>query len=699
VLAVLWVALAPAAIAGEASRVVDPQLLAGFEACIREQMESDHTTGLAMGFMLGDSIWARGYGYADVENRVPVTPRSSFRLASVTKPMTAVAVLQLAEQGRIDLDAEIQTYVPYFPRKAHPVTVRQLLGHLGGITHYKNRDVELHIKEHKTTREAIAIFADYDLVAEPGIRYSYSTYGYNLLGAAIEGATGQSYGDYMRDHVWGPLGMNDTRMDDPRALIPNRVRGYQRVDGELRHSEFVDVSSRFAGGGTRGTVVDLLKFARGFMDGKLIGPESMERMTTPMTTSDGNWTSYGMGWDVWKMEGHYVVSHSGGQNETRTLLFVLPVEKCALALACNFESGEIFPYMQAMARAVLEERWDRQGGSSAYVGDPVQAAQLEALGDAFNHGMWWFEKKHRAWTDSEADLNAAFTYLASCTNRKTLGSDPEAATTKREEGLQPPAGAPLVAVGSFVASKLEERFGPDRLETYHRMGAVAFFADYVESCKQAKVPRSLRLPADLEKQVERWNRDWQRTADRDIRTLCIGPGSDLGALGKQLREKFAGASIYPDLGGDFSALIRTGCVDGQRDRTVGACDLVQELYPQSGGACLAAGSGRMFFGDDKGRDLLRRAARLAPTVASAERLNDIAYECRGLGRMDAGVQVLGVAIELYPKEANLHDSLGEFQLAKGDTVQAITSYERALAVNPEFVHASEMLQKIRPTEP
>src|SRR5262245_5619827 len=200
--------------------------------------------------------------------------------------MTAVAVIQLADAGKIDLDAEIQTYVPYFPRKGHPVTVRQLLGHLGGIPHYRNFEKELHIKEHKTTREAIDIFKDFDLVAEPGTKYQYSSYGFNLLGAAVEGASSQSYGDYMREHVWAPLGMKDTRMDDPADIIPNRVHGYDWEGGKLRNSEFVDVSSRFAGGGTRSTVLDLLKFARGFTDSKLVSAGRVKEMTRPMRLAD-----------------------------------------------------------------------------------------------------------------------------------------------------------------------------------------------------------------------------------------------------------------------------------------------------------------------------------------------------------------------------------------------------------------------------
>ena len=144
-----------------------------FEAFVKQQMEIDQIPGLSIGFIKDDFMWTRGFGYADLENKVPATAKSGYRLASNTKSMTTVAVLQLAEKGKIDLDAEVQTYVPYFPRKRWPVTVRQLLGHLGGISHYKNYDLEGHIKEHKDTKDALDIFADFELIAEPGTKYHY----------------------------------------------------------------------------------------------------------------------------------------------------------------------------------------------------------------------------------------------------------------------------------------------------------------------------------------------------------------------------------------------------------------------------------------------------------------------------------------------------------------------------------------------
>jgi CubicO group peptidase (beta-lactamase class C family) len=337
--------------------------LRAFEEFVREQMEKNKIPGLTVGFIKDDYVWVKGFGYADVENKVPAKAESSYRLASVQKSMTAAAILQLVEQGKINLDAEVQTYVPYFPKKKFPITVRQLLYHLGGIPHYVNRDAEQHIKVHKTTREAIAIFENFDLVAEPGTKFSYSSYGYNLLGAVIEGASGQPYADYMREHVWGPLGMSGTRMDDPLDLIPDRVRGYQLINGALKNSEFIDVSSRFAAGGARGTVLDLLKFMRGLNDGKLLSQGSVALMYAPTKTRGGSISGfpktagYAMGWNLVPQKSGLVVINDGGQQETRTFILNFPAKKFALAVAQNLERDDDGAIIFRLYELVLDEKF------------------------------------------------------------------------------------------------------------------------------------------------------------------------------------------------------------------------------------------------------------------------------------------------------------------------------------------------------
>jgi CubicO group peptidase (beta-lactamase class C family) len=316
-------------------------------------MARERIPGLVVGFTLDTCTWVRAFGTADVENGTPMAPNSSFRLASVQKAMTAVAVLQLAERGQLDLDAPIQRYVPYFPRKPWPVTARRVLSHLGGIPHYVNRDVEQHIREHRSTRQAIDIFAGFDLIAEPGTRYSYSSYGYNLLGAAIEGASGLSYSEYMRTRVWAPAAMFDTRMDDPLGIVPGRVRGYQLVGDTLRNSEFIDVSSRFAAGGTRGTVPDLLRFMAALDGGRLLRDSTRAEMVRPAHTRDGHAVPYAMGWQIppFRDRGS-LVTNDGGQQETRTFILDDPDHHVRIALAMNLEADVYGPIVVELYRSL-----------------------------------------------------------------------------------------------------------------------------------------------------------------------------------------------------------------------------------------------------------------------------------------------------------------------------------------------------------
>ncbi|MGH7598446.1 MAG: serine hydrolase domain-containing protein, partial [bacterium] len=497
-----------------------------FEAFVQSQMEADRTTGLSVAFMKDDFVWAKGYGFADLENKVPATEKSAYRLASVTKPMTATAIMQLVDKGKIDLDAEVQAYVPYFPKKPWPVTVRQLLGHLSGISHYKNEDTELHIKEHKNTRESIAIFQDFELVAEPGTRYNYSSYGYNLLGAIVEGASGQSFGEYMRQNIWEPLGMADTRMDDPLDLIPNRVRGYQFIDGQIKNSEFVDISSRFAAGGTRSTVVDLLKFAKGLNEHKILSEKSIALMYESMATKDGRLTDYSMGWGTGSANGRFFVTHSGGQNETRTILYNYPTKNLIVAAATNFEGGNPALYAQRFVELILNEPVIIR----AYTGEKIDFDLLAGIANVYSDGLVYFEKTQKPLTISQSELAEAFVYFNKNVNRTALQADYKSGSQKIRDGRHPVTGQPLVKIGSFMAAKLQEKFGMAQVDAYRRGGPISFFADYIAAYKKdSNIPKTMRFEAPFEKMMAQWQQDWQKTWNQETRNLAITPASDFEA--------------------------------------------------------------------------------------------------------------------------------------------------------------------------
>lgn len=667
-----------------------------FDEFAAKQMATDHTPGLTIGFINGDFVWVKGYGYSDLENKVPAKPESAYRLASVTKSMTAVAIMQLVDKGKINLDAEVQTYVPYFPKKQWPVTVRQVLGHVGGISHYKNPTNELHLKDHKSTREAISIFENFDLVAEPGTRFNYSSYGYNLLGAVVEAASGMSYGEYMRRNVWTPAGMSDTRMDDPQDVIPNRVRGYQLLNGQVKNSEFVDISSRFAAGGTRSTVPDMLKYARATIGGKLLSPESSNVATISMNTRDGRLTNYAMGWETTPFNGRYILAHSGGQQETTTLLYLLPSRNMALAIGMNFEGSNPGAYLDRLLQLVTGAPRDL----GLYASDKTKTALAEGINSTFNYGLAYFERRQKPLSAEPAELAEAFAYFNTFVSPDALKANPTETMKKIREGFHPVAKQAFTKVGSYMAARLREKYGPVRLDSYAALGGLAFFKDYIAlSANDASIAKDFRFTEGLAQTATDMARDWSKANSEYVRTLWLTPDADFDRVGRNLRQSFAGASVYPNLVDSFFGVTRQLVLTRNSARAVKVGQLAFELYPEAPAANFAYGMALVLSGDSApGHERLKKAAALNPNgAASAGGLNNVAYQLAGVGMVDEAIAILKTAIDLYPKEANLYDSLGEFQLKKGDKAKALESYKKALEINPNFPNAAaarETVQKL-----
>lgn len=286
-----------------------------------------------------DLRWSTGLGETDVENDVWARPDSVYRFASVSKPITATAVLQLAEQKKLDLDAPIRTYVPAFPEKPWPVTVRQLLSHQSGVRNWTQEEFR-NTRRYPTLAEALVPFQDDELLFEPGARTQYTSFGFTLLGAAVEGASGTRYAEYLQTAVFAPAGMTATRVDDVRAIVPRRVRGYQRSDGTLLNSVLSDTSNRTPGGGLCGTAEDLAHFASAIMKGTLLRPATLRVALTPQKLTSGRPTGYALGWVVAQAGRRREAYHTGAQPQVSTVLYMLPDAGVAVVILANLENIE-----------------------------------------------------------------------------------------------------------------------------------------------------------------------------------------------------------------------------------------------------------------------------------------------------------------------------------------------------------------------
>ena len=658
-----------------------------FEALVEKEIAERQLVGFSAAFSFGAVQWARGFGYADLENRVEATELSSYRMASVSKPMTAVGILELVEQGKVDLDAEVQRYVPDFPRKKWPVTVRQLLGHLGGISHYKDYPREALTVKEMNTAEALAIFQDWDLLHEPGSRYQYTTYGYNLLWAVIEGASGQSYADFMRENVWGPLEMENTTVDYLYRLIPNRVRGYRRVNGEIENTIPVSTSLKIGGGGTRATVLDMVRFARGLSAGKVLEGSTRREMWTSMVTNDGRNTGYGMGWGISTDNGRFSVNHSGGQEGTRTYLLHFPGADLTIAMASNFENSNPGRFARILGEMLLAVP---KAFPAPYLANDADRLLFVALEASYRQGLAYRDWQRRPFSADPERVKDAFAYLG-----RFSGNEDYARLLKEvADGNHPLTGMPYLTAGSFAAATLADAgYDPEKLQ---RMGSLAFFESFF-SLAEKNAGGGTVPGTEIRSRVSQWHADRQAVWGTELAHLEIGPGSDPAVLRKTLVKAFGKHRTYPDYSQELGAAAIGAEIAGDSPRAEKLGKLALDLYPAdetgngvTGLILTVRGKG------ESGLKLLRKSLAMDPAgFAGPDNLNSLAYRFFREDQVDKGLRLLGAAVALHPADPNLYDSQGEFYLSKGDTASAIRFYEKALQVDPQFANARYMLEQIR----
>ena len=304
---------------------------------VRAVMDSAGVPGASVAVGVGDGIvWSEGFGWADVEQRVPVTPLTRFRVGSVSKTMTASGLGLLVERGRVDLDAPVQRYVPDFPEKRWPVTTRQLGGHTAGIRHYRGNEM-LSAESFPTVASGLTIFAEDTLLFEPETGYAYSSYGWNLLSAVMEGASGRPFLAFMRDEVFEPLELRNTVAEHMDSIIPWRTRYYEQgEDGRLVHAPYVDNSYKWAGGGFLSTPEDLVRFGQAHLRPGFLRAATLAELQEPQTLRNGESTGYGIGWRRYPQDdGDQALGHSGGSVGGTTLLLLVPEHDLVVAGVVN----------------------------------------------------------------------------------------------------------------------------------------------------------------------------------------------------------------------------------------------------------------------------------------------------------------------------------------------------------------------------
>lgn len=364
----LGVSLLIASGAGAQNGKLPPQLETKIEGAVSSFMAESKAPGLSVAVVReGDFAWAAGFGMADLENSVPATEQTVYRLASISKTLTATAALALWEAGKLDLDVPIQQYCPTFPEKPWPITVRHLLGNLGGIRSYRVPEFPYWVSqadpEVGNTRRfengiaaGLKFFADDPLVAEPGTHFNYSTHGYTLAGCALEGAAGESYADCVRKRVLDPAGMRHTHPDDRAAIVPLRTRYYSKnQSGALMNAEFLDASYKVPGGGWLSSAPDMARFMVAILGDRLVKRSTRELMWTAVLPKDGRGRlAYGLGWQLGGTHGVKLFGHGGSQQGTSAMMLMAPEARAGVVVLSNSDSHGASGLAIRLLRLVLE---------------------------------------------------------------------------------------------------------------------------------------------------------------------------------------------------------------------------------------------------------------------------------------------------------------------------------------------------------
>ncbi|QJW89620.1 beta-lactamase family protein [Spirosoma taeanense] len=320
----------------------------------------------------GKTVFSGGVGFADLDNKVPQNGKTVHNIGSVSKAFSVIAIMQLEEKGLVNLNDEIQKYLPYMPKKQKPITINHILTHTSGIRHYAKQDNDNYgfkrLRHYDNFEEATTIFRDDPLLFEPGAYYAYSSYSSNLMHGIIEKVSGMPFEDYMKKNVWQPAGMLSTCFDVPARIISNRGKGYVKdSNGTLINAPYEDVSYKYAGGGILSTPEDMLKLALALNRGFLLKQATLEKLykpqfdknkkdlhANPAQLKDPLWQGL-IWWSGKDRQGHTWYGHSGTVKGTRSFLINFPAEQVIVAIQANIGSIKIDEYALELAQLFLAE--------------------------------------------------------------------------------------------------------------------------------------------------------------------------------------------------------------------------------------------------------------------------------------------------------------------------------------------------------
>ena len=325
----------------------DKQLFAEFDKMLSEQYKTNETGATALVARNGQIIYKKAFGMANLEYNIPMQVDNIFRIGSITKQFTAVAILQLMEQGKLNLQDEITKFIPDYPTHGHKITIEHLLTHTSGIQSYTDmKDFEKKMTLDLKPTELIDYFKNQPMEFAPGTKWKYNNSGYFLLGYIIEKVSGKTYPQYIEENFFKPLGMTHSLFGSDSKIVKNRAGAYEKDSTGFINAPFMSMTQPYSAGSIQSTVEDLFTWHQAVHAYKLVKKESLDKAFTKYKLTNGKETAYGYGWGLGEIQGSPTIAHGGGINGYLTQSIYLPKEDVFVAVfsncGCNppFEIGD-----------------------------------------------------------------------------------------------------------------------------------------------------------------------------------------------------------------------------------------------------------------------------------------------------------------------------------------------------------------------
>ncbi len=335
---------------------------------VHEKMKKANIPGISIAVVhRGNIIYKKCYGLANLEHSIPVISQSPFKIASLTKPITAIAIMQLVEKGEVSLDENVSYYLDYLPKEWNTITVRQLLSHTSGLADYfQAPDWSWKNSWHLDLShdEFIKMCGKSPMIFKPGEKMQYCNTGYYLLGMLIEKLSGKSYENYLNEYIFSPLEMSNSRLDHAYTIIPNRVSGYTLEKGEMRNAEFTSDTWAYSEGGVITTAEALAKLDSSLYTEKLLKKSSIEQMWTPSKLSNGSYgiigdngagkpNYYGLGWFISDYKNHKLVLAGGDKPGYTCTFFRFIDDDLTVVILSNLSSSPLYSIAGEIAEMYL----------------------------------------------------------------------------------------------------------------------------------------------------------------------------------------------------------------------------------------------------------------------------------------------------------------------------------------------------------